>query len=246
MTKRQSLTDIDGVPVFSYAVTDSTNTRAKEYVKERDIKAAVFVADTQTSGRGRQGKNFYSPNGTGLYMSYLFECDSALTDAVSITTAASVAVVRAIESLCDRRLFIKWVNDIYLDNKKICGILTEAVTKNNRLTHVIIGVGINLTTENFPDEICDIAGALGDNALTRDALLRAVTKELAALDLSDKSYLDFYRERMLVLNKKITYTENFVSKDAVAVGIDDEGGLIIETEEGVKTLRSGEISIRLK
>ena len=246
MTNQVLHTDIDGIPVFLYDVTDSTNTRAKEYAKTHDIDRAVFVANGQSAGRGRQGKSFYSPHSTGVYMSYLFRVEGGVTDAVSVTTAASAAVVRAIESLCERRLMIKWVNDIYLDDRKICGILTEAVSVMNRLTHVVIGVGINVTTKQFPDDIRDSAGALAVDTLTRDDIVRAVTRELSAIDLQDKSYLDFYRERMLVLNKYITYLENGVTKDAYAIGIDDDGGLVILTDAGEKTLRSGEITVRLK
>lgn len=234
------------MPVIVYHCTDSTNTRAKEYVKTHDCDRALFVANKQTAGRGRQGKSFYSPDGTGVYMSYIFKINKSLANAVSVTTAASVAITRTLEALCNKHIMIKWVNDLYLDGKKICGILTEAVTTDGDLTHIVIGVGINLTTKDFPDDIRDIAGCL-DTDIPRERIIAAVTDALATLNLADKSYLDFYRQRMMVLNKPIIYYENGVPTDAVAIDIDQNGGLIIRTPDGkTHTLRSGEISVKIK
>lgn len=233
------------MPVFVYDVTDSTNTRAKEYAKTNDVKRALFVAKEQTSGRGRQGKSFYSPRDTGVYMSYLFSVKSELADAVSITTAASVAVLTAIESLCEKKVSVKWVNDLYLDDKKICGILTEAIMKEGRLSHIVIGVGINITTKLFPDDISDIAGSLETN-ISPAALVGAVADNLAHLDVTDKGYLKLYKERLFILGREITYCENGVPHTATAVDVDENGGLVIRDTDGIKTLTSGEISVRFK
>ena len=107
---------------------DSTNNEAKRMTANGFRENALIVANEQTKGRGRLGREFYSPKNTGIYMSFLLSTDVKISDAVQITTATAVAVVRAIESLTDLRPMIKWVNDVYLGNKKVCGILTEAVT----------------------------------------------------------------------------------------------------------------------
>lgn len=227
--------------IIRYGITDSTNTRAKEYIKEHAPARALFVANGQTEGRGRLGRSFYSPESTGIYMTYAFKTDASLADTVRITTAAAVAVARAI----DADVRIKWVNDLYLDGKKVCGILTEAVNgADGRLSHIIIGIGINVTTDIFPDDISDKAGAIGDT--DKDALINRICKNLSAIadDIGDTSYLAYYRKHMLWQGERIMYTENNEGHEATVIGVDDFGGLIVEQDGNQKILRSGEISIK--
>lgn len=231
--------------IFRYDITDSTNTRAKEYVKANDCDRALFIANAQSEGRGRQGKSFYSPDSTGLYMTYVFKADMPLTDTVHITTAASVAVLEAIKQVSGKSPLIKWVNDIYLDNKKICGILCETVTdyKTGRVTHVIIGVGINLETKEFPKEIEGIAGSLG--SVDKNTLLDLIVKNLDKYCKDGVPFIEIYRQNSLVIGKEITYTRNGASHTAIASAINDEGGLIINETGRISVLSSGEISIKI-
>lgn len=230
---------------------DSTNNEAKRRLAVGFSGAELIVASQQTAGRGRMGRAFYSPAETGLYMSLALSCPGGFESAVCSTTAAAVAVVRAIERLTPLRPLIKWVNDIYLDGRKICGILTEGVTdfESGSLTGVVVGIGINLHTEAFPEDIGTVAASLGPSAPGRCVLAAAVADELTDIieAFPDRSFLDFYRERSLVIGRRITYTAAGVSESAEAVGIDDSGGLIVKKDNGeLFTLSSGEISLRLQ
>lgn len=232
------------IKVFYLESVDSTNSYAKKLIADGETSTFLVAAAHQTAGRGRQGKAFYSPKGTGIYMSLVIHPGKPLQDAVTITTAAAAAVCRALEALTQKRLGIKWVNDIYLDGKKICGILTEAVTdfESATVSSVIIGVGINISTSDFPADV-ENGGCLGGNA-GRAELAGAVCAELLkAAEGAD--YMEYYRKRSIVIGKEIKYTQNGVSHEARAVGVDNYGGLEIITPGGErKTLRSGEISIR--
>ena len=148
----------NSLKVFRYESIDSTNNEAKRLLKAEKGDFLV-IADEQTAGRGRQGKSFYSPKDTGIYMSLVKRRGEALADAVSATTAAAVAVCRAIEALSDKKPAIKWVNDIYLGSNKIGGILCESVNSGNNRDSaaVIIGIGLNLSTPSFPDDIPNAA-----------------------------------------------------------------------------------------
>lgn len=237
------------IPVFTYKTTDSTNVRAKHYLAENDCDRAVFAAEEQTAGRGRMGRSFYSPYGSGVYMSYVFSPKTEVANTVSVTAAASVAVVRALEKTCGVHPMIKWVNDIYIDEKKLCGILTEAVSncETSIVEHVVIGIGINFSVLSFPEELADKACSLSVSGVTRNMLIASVCDELYGIskDLSDKSFFETYRERMLVIGRDITYYENSQPHSAHVLDVDQNGGLIVCGSDGnEKILRSGEITVR--
>ncbi len=226
-----------GIPVIFYDMTDSTNLRAREYIKSHRPDRAVIVANGQSAGRGRLGREFYSPLNTGIYMTYILRASGELCDAVRITTAAAVAVAEAIGN--DAR--IKWVNDIYVGGKKVCGILTEAVKQDADL-YIIIGIGINVTTEVFPDDIKSRAGSIGNR--DKSELVADICDRLFDVETAD--YIDCYRERLLWCGQEIVYIENNDSIPATLVDVDDDGGLIVSDNGNKKTLRSGEITIREK
>lgn len=235
------------IAVIHYAETDSTNTQAKRLLNSGEANGTLLVtADSQTAGRGRQGKTFYSPPHTGIYMSLVNHPNTMLQNAVTATTAAAVAVCRAIERLTDIRPQIKWVNDVYVNNKKICGILTEAVSdfELGIVTSVIVGIGINIKTNDFPEDV-ERAGSLNAD-IRRADLIGAVADEL--LDIIGGKYsdfIDYYRNHSMIIGKHINYIENGIVTPATAISIDEAGGLVVKTENGTeKTLKSGEISIR--
>lgn len=235
------------IAVIHYTETDSTNTQAKRLINSGNANETLLVtAERQTAGRGRQGKTFYSPAQTGIYMSLVVHPNTMLQNAVTATTAASVAVCRAIERLTDIQPQIKWVNDVYVNDKKICGILTEAVSdfELGLVTSVIVGIGINIKTNDFPDDV-ERAGSLNAD-IKRADLIGAVADELLDIIGGDYSeFIEYYRSHSMIIGKRINYIENGVVTPAKAVSIDETGGLVVKTENGTeKTLKSGEISIR--
>lgn len=230
---------------------DSTNNEAKRLIAKGSDKTTLIIAECQTAGRGRLGRSFYSPSQTGIYMTLIINTDEDISDAVSITSAAAVSVVCAIQSLTDKKPKIKWVNDIYLEDKKICGILTEAVSdfETGSVQSIIVGIGININTSIFPDEITEVATSLGSLGITRNRLVAEITNNLLgfAENLSDKSYLDVYRKHSMVLGKEINYYKNKEKFSGTAIAIDDKGGLVIRNDNGTESiLNSGEITIRIK
>ena len=226
----------------------STNTLAKELAMDDPNQKALIVAHRQTAGRGRMGRNFLSPDGAGIYCSLLFPSTKNLSDSLGITCAASVAVMRAIRAKTGLQTQIKWVNDLLLDQKKVCGILTEAVTMGDR-TALILGIGINLRPMDFPRELESIATTLGQDTLSRAALIAEIVAQLSPFleNPQDNGWLEDYRRHSCILGKEILRIENGVSRPCTACEIDGRGGLTVRYPDGsLETLQSGEISLRLR
>lgn len=236
------------IKVIFYDETDSTNNQAKRLINDGEKGNLLVCAGRQTAGRGRQGKSFYSPEGTGIYMSLVIHPGSSLQNAVTATTAAAVAVCRAIEKITDITPKIKWVNDVYVNGRKVCGILTEAVTdfESGTVSSVIIGIGVNITTENFPSDV-ENAGALNAN-ISKSMLIAKIADELMEIALGDYSaFIGYYRTHSMIIGRQITFFENGTATDGTALAIDETGGLVVRTENGeTRTLRSGEITLRRK
>lgn len=238
----------ENIEIKVYKTIDSTSSEAKRAIGNLSGNA-IFAAEEQTAGRGRHGKSFYSPKQSGLYFSCVLHPEVKLSDAPAITSACAVAVCEAIELATKKHPQIKWVNDIFIDDRKVCGILTEAVSdfETQTVQAVIVGIGINLTTEDFPQELAEIATSLGTKT-DRCKLIADVYSRLNALcdALPDKSFMREYRARSLVLGRDIRFTRNSIDYTAKAVAIHDDGGLEVLTESGETiVLNSGEISIRL-
>lgn len=226
---------------------DSTNNYAKKAVADGAENGTIIVADTQTAGRGRRGNSFYSPPKTGLYMTVILRRDFFNSDTDLITICAGCGVCRAIEELTDKTPLIKWVNDVYLDGKKICGILSEATIdfEAKTIDSVVVGMGINLTTEDFPDGLEKKAGTLG-LSLNRSALAAKVAECLFyCLERTREENIADYKAHSLVLGKQVSFVKNNIDYTAEAVDIDDKGQLIVKTKDGEMILNSGEISVRL-
>ncbi len=233
--------------IFYYDTIDSTNSEAKRHIASGLSSSALFVAKEQTSGKGRQGKPFFSPAETGLYMSVLVLPNSSFSDAVFLTTATAVAVCRAIESTTGIKTGIKWVNDIFYHGKKIGGILAEAINNytSSTVEMAIIGIGINITTADFPKDILNSAGSLNSD-VSREKLCAAIADEVFKIIalLPDRSFMEEYRERSVIIGKNITFCEKQKTNTGFVTGIDDLGGLIVDTQSGQVVLRSGEITVR--
>ncbi|MCR5829707.1 MAG: biotin--[acetyl-CoA-carboxylase] ligase [Lachnospiraceae bacterium] len=270
--------------LYYFNTIDSTNLEARRMLKNTS-SPFVVVAGEQTAGRGRCGKSFFSPMNSGLYMTIALPCGNIPQGVVTLTCRVGIAVSKAIDSIFGCHTGIKWVNDIFLSGRKICGILCEAISDDTGTpTHILIGIGINISTAEFPGDIKDTAGSIlglaksaasfslmdspqsaasfslmdspqsaASNSFTgiSEEKIKDISSEIyrTVIDHLDPSYdpIDDYKKRSVVLGHDITFTENGIAHAARAIDIDHEGGLVVklaDTNE-VKTLSSGEISLRL-
>ncbi len=244
--------DYQKIQLEIYPQVDSTNTRAKVRAIEGAQHGHVILADEQTRGHGRFGRPFYSPKGEGLYMSLILRPQMHLSQSVYVTMQVAVLICRVLERLTHQAPSIKWVNDIYLGDKKVCGILTEAVTdfETGQVQYMILGIGLNVWNEEFPDELKQIATALTPLKTTRNEICAALLNEVLPISSSfsfDEEILVEYKRRSNVLGKTVEFVKNRAPIEGVAEDIDETGGLIVRLQNGeVETLHSGEVSIRRK
>lgn len=226
--------NLKNTPIYIYDEIDSTNNQCKRI--SDDAPLFIVAAESQTAGRGRRGKSFYSPFGSGLYLSISLSADK-YGNMQMITLNVAVAVSFAIEELTGLSPKIKWVNDIYLEGRKICGILCEATDGR-----IIIGIGINCTTDSFPKDIAAVAGSLAGHPVSRNALAASIIKNLTDCNFS---VADEYRHRSLLTGKEITYTLNGNEFSALVTGIDDNGNLSVVNNDGTfVSLNSGEVQLK--
>lgn len=239
-----------------YKTITSTNTVLKALAAEGAPAGLALVACEQTAGRGRMGRSFYSPADSGLYLSLLLRPDMSAVEATKLTACAAVAAAETIEELSGRSAQIKWVNDIFVDGRKVCGILTEASVdcENGLMRYVIIGLGVNthVPAGDFPEELRDIAGAAFDTESIpelRCRLAAGILDRLAAYTEKPDApnVFDAYKRRSLVLGKAV----NILSpgKDPVpaqVLDLKEDYSLLVRLPDGsTKQLNSGEVSIRI-
>lgn len=232
----------------------STNTVMKELAGQGELEGKVLIAQEQTEGRGRLGRSFYSPP-TGIYMSILLRPKMTIEDSLFVTTTAAVAVTKAIETIAKCEAKIKWVNDIFCNGKKVCGILTEAGIdfESGTLDYAVVGIGINVAypKEGFPDELKEIATSIFDkNLYSANARSQLVAEILNNFweyykNSTMKSCLDEYRKRSFLIGQEINVMLGDTTQKAIAIDIDDKARLVVKYPDGeIKTLHSGEVSIR--
>ena len=240
--------------------TTSTNDLAKLYANQNSTTPAIFISEEQTAGRGRLGRKFVSPSKTGLYMSLCLFPTTALEDLSLITCATAVACVETIEQLTGKSLNIKWVNDLFYQNKKVGGILTEVISdfESQQVQALIVGMGINLinSPQSFPEELHSIIGSIFSSKkeyethfFNRNHFIATFLEKWTFYyqNLSKRDFVDSYKEHSNVIGKSIKVIEGNHVYYAYAKDIDKNGHLIIEKED--KTLHSlsyGEVSIRTK
>ena len=245
----------ENIDIIALKSTPSTNAEAMTRLMNGKIShGTLIVADEQLQGRGRMGKSFFSPK-RGIYMSVCL-CKSIenLTDVMVITPAAAVAVRRSIAKFTDLDAKIKWVNDIYIGKKKVCGILTQADIdfESGKAGTFIVGIGVNFVNQDFPDDIKEKACSLFEinpPDVTRSQMIAEIYSQLMSLteDLKDRSFMREYKQYSLVVGKEITYTLNNQEKRGKVIDIDDDGALSLIEEDGTsRKLTCGEISIRSK
>lgn len=236
------------------ATTGSTNIDVKQAAEQGRDEIFAIVAGNQQTGRGRRGRAFFSPAGKGIYLSILIRPNIAISEATSITAAAAVATSRAIDTVFGVTTSIKWVNDIYLGEKKICGILTEAASdlETGTLTYAVTGIGVNVYEPEggYPEEIKNRAGSISQTVQQgkRAELAGAIIREFVNMyeEGAFVGYLDEYRGRSFILGREIMVIEGKSERKATALDICDDLSLHVQFEDGTqKNLQSGEVSLKV-
>ncbi len=238
-----------------FDILDSTNTALMRKAADGAPHGLVYCARSQQNGKGRLGRSFLSQSRNGLYFSILLRPALCPENAAFLTTLAAVAVCRAIEKCSTLSPKIKWVNDIFINGKKVCGILTQASfsVEDSFVEYAVVGIGINVYPPicGFDKSICDVAGAVFENngQCTKSRLLALVLDEFASLYavMDDKKYImRQYRARCFVIGKNVTVCRGNEAFNAVVCDIDDDCALIVKRDDGESVrLVSGEISIRI-
>lgn len=234
--------------IMFYELTDSTNTRAKEYAKENpgNKEPVIFIANAQSAGRGRRGRSFVSNAGAGIYMSILTYPDEKAADATAVTAKTAVALAKATDKICDCETKIKWVNDIYLGGKKLAGILVEGETdQNGKIAYQVVGMGINIYKNAISDEISDIATSIEgelNHAPDRSELAARIIENFL-FDSSD--FYEEYKARSFVIGREVTVIKLTESYKAEVIDIDDDFSLIIDHDGKTERLFTGEISLKI-
>ena len=235
-----------------HGTLDSTNNRAKALAAAGAPHGMTVIADSQSGGRGRQGRSFFSPEHTGIYLTVILRPDCTPGEAGLLTSMAAVAAARAVEHVTGADVKIKWVNDLYLNEKKICGILCESGLdpRTGRLDYAAAGIGINTGRMEFPPELRDIATSVGNEtgeAPDRNRLIAEILNELEKLygSLRSGDFLAESRRRSNVIGRTVTVLEGGRQYPARALDIDGQGRLVIETETGRNCLNCGEVSLKL-
>ena len=244
--------------LYVFDSVDSTNNVLKEMAGKGAPSGTVVIADHQTGGKGRLGRSFSSPAGVGIYLSFLFKPDSGLNRIADLTSWTAVAVCDAIYNAYGIDTKIKWVNDIVLNRKKICGILTEATVEgeSGMIDNCIIGIGINVNESSFPEELSQIATSIslenGQKTFDRSKLAAELIRSLNDIRYrwpDDPYYLNRYRKSNITAGSRIVayprLAENSTGRPGTAVEINDDFTLNVRFDDGsTEDLRSGEVSVR--
>lgn len=240
--------------VLYFDTIDSTNTKAQELAEKGYPSGTLVVADKQESGKGRRGRSWVSPSGTGIFMTLMIKPDINPNNASMLTLVAALAVAKAITSVTGEEALIKWPNDIVVNSKKVCGILTEMNAQFDYINHIVVGIGINVHNESFPEEISQMASSLmieaGGKRFHRAQIIAETMSYfeqyydtfLKTQDLS--AFVREYDELLVNRNKSVRVLDPKEPFDGKAMGITPKGELIVDTWESRKLVSSGEVSVR--
>lgn len=243
-----------GIPwqIEAHEQIDSTNDRARALARGGAPHGMIVLADRQSAGHGRFQRAFYSPAGSGIYVSIVLRPDAAQMHASRITPMLAVAVARAIEACADVYAQIKWVNDVYIDGKKVCGILCVSGLDDAGRAYIVCGIGINVGRMEFPAPLSAIAGSISNAAdadISRDAVLAHLLNEISALypQLEKGAFMAEYAQRSNVVGRDVQVLRGDTGFIARAERIDPcSGALIVRTADGSEIcLSSGEVSLKL-
>ncbi len=232
---------------------DSTNTKAKELAESGYPSGTFVVAEQQTAGKGRRGRSWVSPRGTDIYMTLMLKPDINPNNASMLTLVSAVAVCNAIRRVAEVQAMIKWPNDVVVNGKKICGILTEMSAQFDYINHIVIGIGINVHNEHFPEEIAETAGSLlleCGRRFHRADLIEGFLEEFERLydiylETEDMTGMQKEYDQMLVnRGRQVRVLDPKEPFEGKAMGITKRGELIVDTWESRKLVSSGEVSVR--
>lgn len=247
-------TDWVAKEVLYFDTIDSTNIKAQELAEKSYPSGTLVVADKQESGKGRRGRSWVSPSGTGIFMTLMIKPDINPNNASMLTLVAALAVAKAITSVTGEEALIKWPNDIVVNGKKVCGILTEMNAQFDYINHIVVGIGINVHNESFPEEISQMASSLmieaGGKRFHRAQIIAETMSYfeqyydtfLKTQDLS--ALVREYDELLVNRNKSVRVLDPKEPFDGKAMGITPKGELIVDTWESRKLVSSGEVSVR--
>lgn len=233
-------------------VIDSTNNFAKE-MASKVPDGTVIIAEEQTAGRGRLGRSWISQKGCGIWMSIILKPNIQPQEAINLTQVAAISVVKAIEEVFHVESKIKWPNDIILNNKKVCGILTEMSSEIDKINYVIIGIGVNVNCDNFPEELKGKATSLYLETNSKVDRKKLTASILNNLEFYYNAYLqkgfEYIRpiciEKSITIGRQIKVIANEGEIEGKAVTIDNNGSLVVETKEGKRlSIMSGDVSVR--
>lgn len=232
-------TSVLGRQMDIFKTVDSTNSFAKSLAQLGAVDGHTIISEQQTAGKGRQGNKFYSPNNQGLYMSVIIRPKLSIDHAILITSCAAVAVAEAIEKVSGLSCGIKWVNDIYANGKKLCGILTEAAigVEQGGLEFAVIGIGVNITNSSFPSELADIATSIkseSGKAVSRSQLAAEILNSLERhLDkICSQEFMAEYRRRSILIGKRIFVSKGDGWEEVECIGFDEFGKMIVKRDNG--------------
>lgn len=242
--------------IFWYTTIDSTNTEAKRLAAQGVPHGTVLIADEQTGGRGRMGRSFQSPAGTGIYMSVILRPNCKPREQMHLTCAAAVATCDAVEKSTGLRPGIKWTNDLVYSGRKLAGILTELSlnTKSGLIDYAVIGIGINClqAIRDFPPELHSLAGSLAmfantpvDRAYVAACLIHTLYRMDTGLHTGKQAIMERYRKDCITIGNDISLLRSGRILNGHAMGVDDNGALIVVFSDGTEELiNSGEVSVR--
>lgn len=243
-----------GRNVVFYEITDSTNVQAKRLAEQGAVEGTLVVAEEQTAGRGRRGRDWRSPAGSNIYFTLLLRPEYATDCASMVTLVMALAVREAVQEICGMDAGIKWPNDVVMGGKKVTGILTEMSLEGMEIQHVVIGVGINVKEQTFPAEIADRATSLEEAAgkpVSRAALLQKIMEHFEVdyekfLQTKDLSLLkQGYNGALVNLGREVRVLDPAGEYSGTALGINEKGELLVRTADGsVKEVYAGEVSVR--
>lgn len=253
--KIQEKLTVPGCRVFVFDEVTSTNDVAGKMARNGAPGWSVILSESQTSGRGRKGRSFFSPGGSGLYMSIILKPSGTVPESLRVTTAAAVAVAGTLEKVFGREARIKWVNDIFVNGKKVCGILAESVLNpDGSVEYIVLGIGVNLFApdKGFPEDISGIAGAVCNADDNQDGIRETFAAELLnnlSVYLSpEKEQLCFeeYRRRCLTLGRKGIAISGNSERNVDILSLNSDYSLNVRYQGGEEgTLFSGEVSVRV-
>ena len=243
-----------GCEILYFDSIDSTNTKAQELAEKGYPSGTLVVADKQVAGKGRRGRNWESPSGCGIFMTLMLKPDINPNNASMLTLVSALAVAKALADITGKDAKIKWPNDIVIDGRKVCGILTEMSAQFDYINNIVIGIGINVNNSSFPEEISATASSLrllsGGKKYRRAEIIEKIMEYFEKyysifLETEDLSALvDEYDAMLVNMKKQVKVLDPKEPFEGKAMGITKTGELIVDTWESRKLVSSGEVSVR--